>query len=420
MEDTMSYFHTLCMIIIAIVGKLCTCLIAGICFVTKYFKVAGLAKSKQRYENNKTDYDDLLYENTCLRNELMKYRQANAINVQRLNNIAKKHSCLCERLKIVIFRLTHQIPGKELADLFGYSRRTITVWLSTFKRFGLLGLIPRGQLPWSSKFKTPVEIVQLVWKIHKDNPSWGRWKIAQSIWLLAVFISPSTVRNILKHPRPRWFRRRGKPKLPDIDNHTRRIKTTRTNQIWSIDLCAMMTGPYQTNILAILDHFSRKILYMTTFFGEPPDEWIINNLRSTFAEYGTPRAVITDHGGQFESIIFKRFLKICHVEHRQGRVGFPYSNGKIERFFLSLQKEVLNYYPILTYRKMVKLLPEYKIYYNQYRPHQSLDGAAPDYIYANNSLCYKIPEKIQKRISGNVNTVTFCDGLLKAYSLIVE
>lgn len=287
-----------------------------------------------------------------------------------------------------------------------------------FKRFGLLGIFPKGQLPWSSRFKTPVEIVQLVWKMHKDNPSWSRWKIAQAIWLLSVFISPSTVRNILKYPRPRWFRRRRKTKPPDIDNHTKEIKTTRTNQIWSIDLSSTMTGPYQVNILAILDHFSRKILHMAVFFGEPLDEWIINNLRSTFAEYNTPMAIIADHGGQFESVKFKLFLKNCRVEHRQGRAGLPYSNGKIERFFLSLQKDVLNYYPVLTYNKLSSLLIEYRTYYNQYRPHQSINGAVPENVYADNSLSYEIPDKLQKRITGRIKTTAFCDGLIRAYSLM--
>ena len=95
----------------------------------------------------------------------------------------------------------------------------------------------------------------------------------------------------------------------------------------------------------------------------------------------------------------------------------PYSNGKIERFFLSLQKEVLNYYPILTFKKLRSLLIEYKIYYNQYRPHQSINGGIPENIYTDNSLSYKMPDKIQKRMNDNVKTTTFCDSLIKAYSL---
>lgn len=189
-----------------------------------------------------------------------------------------------------------------------------------------------------------------------------------------------------------------------------------------------MTDPYQVNILAILDHFSRKALHMPTFFGEPPDEWVtlergqsplsLRNLRSTFAEYNTPMAIITDHGGQFESGKFKQFLKNSHVEHRQGRAGLPYSNGKIERFFLSIQNEVLNYYPILTFNKLNKILIEYKVYYNQYRPHQSVNGAVPCNVYFDNSLSYKIPDKIQKRIEDRIKTTTFCDDLIKTYSLM--
>lgn len=411
-------FYKLSALIFSALGKLIAKLITLISSIIKHFRIFQISKAEQICKNNPSEYDRILYENAQLRNELKTYKQAHTINLQRIHKLSGKHSCFCERLRIIIFRLTHNTSGKDLEDLFGYSFRTISNWLTLFNRFGLLGIFPKGQLPWSSRFKTPVEIVQLVWKIYKDNPSWGRWKIAQAIWLLSIFISPSTVKNILKYPRPRWFRRRRNPKPPDTDNHTKQIKTIRTNQIWSIDLCTVMTGPYQVNILAILDHFSRKILHMTTFFGEPPDEWIINNLRSTFAVYQAPLAIITDHGGQFESVKFKLFLRNCTVEHRQGRPGLPYSNGKIERFFLSLQKEVLNYYPMLTYNKLRSLLIEYRIYYNQYRPHQSINGAIPDSIYVDNSLSYEIPGKIQKRITGNIKTRTFCEGLIKAYSLV--
>ncbi|MDJ0764246.1 MAG: hypothetical protein QNJ97_14785 [Myxococcota bacterium] len=52
--------------------------------------------------------------------------------------------------------------------------------------------------------KTPNDIAQLVWDIVKDNPTWGRFRIANQLAVLRIFLAASTVRNILNRPRPRF------------------------------------------------------------------------------------------------------------------------------------------------------------------------------------------------------------------------
>ena len=50
--------------------------------------------------------------------------------------------------------------------------------------------------------KTPREIAELIWEVFRQNPLWGRWRIAMTLWGLGVFVAASTVRNILLRPRP--------------------------------------------------------------------------------------------------------------------------------------------------------------------------------------------------------------------------
>ena len=45
--------------------------------------------------------------------------------------------------------------------------------------------------------KTASEIAILIWEITKSNIDWGRVRIANQLALLNIFISASTVRNIL-------------------------------------------------------------------------------------------------------------------------------------------------------------------------------------------------------------------------------
>lgn len=51
--------------------------------------------------------------------------------------------------------------------------------------------------------KTPAEIAALAWEITRANLSWGRIRIANQLKLLNIFLSASTVRNILQRPKPR-------------------------------------------------------------------------------------------------------------------------------------------------------------------------------------------------------------------------
>ena len=50
--------------------------------------------------------------------------------------------------------------------------------------------------------KIPMEIASLIWEITKANVSWGRVRIANQLALLNIFLSASTVRNILNQPKP--------------------------------------------------------------------------------------------------------------------------------------------------------------------------------------------------------------------------
>ena len=83
--------------------------------------------------------------------------------------------------------------------------------------------------------------------------------------------------------------------------------------------------------------------------------------------------MITDHGSEFvnphhedrpgRDHEFERFLHNNDIEHALCKVGRPQSNGKIERFFQTYEK----------HRWRVGTLDEFLTFYNEERPHMSLD-----------------------------------------------
>nr|XP_029713868.1 uncharacterized protein K02A2.6-like [Aedes albopictus] len=72
-----------------------------------------------------------------------------------------------------------------------------------------------------------------------------------------------------------------------------------------------------------------------------PEVRILNNImtattirvcREYFSTYGIPSVLVTDHGVQFISEEFQRFLKMNGVYHKMGAPYHPATNGLAERF----------------------------------------------------------------------------------------
>ena len=99
-----------------------------------------------------------------------------------------------ERLLILWHIEAFQIPRRKVSRYFAIARSTLYRWLHKIE-----DKKPSG----TPVNKTPTEVATLVWEITKANLSWGRIRIANQLKLLGIFLSASTVRNILERPKPR-------------------------------------------------------------------------------------------------------------------------------------------------------------------------------------------------------------------------
>jgi putative transposase len=85
-------------------------------------------------------------------------------------------------------------------------------------------------------------------------------------------------------------------------------------------------------------------------FDSPTTENTLSVLQQGFAEYGTPREILTDRGTQFVAArdqehahhTFKVFLDQNGIKLIVATVKHPQTNGKIERFFGEVERELAN------------------------------------------------------------------------------
>jgi len=126
--------------------------------------------------------------------------------------------------------------------------------------------------------------------------------------------------------------------------------------------------------LAVEDDASRKILGMieTDARSGAASIQLLEEAREATASDGEILEVITDHGSEFYANKrddrgeadhqFESYLAENDIKQTLCKVGRPQSNGKIERFFQTYEKQ----------RWRFDSLDEFLGYYNQDRPHQSL------------------------------------------------
>ncbi|MEK7449821.1 MAG: integrase core domain-containing protein [Planctomycetota bacterium] len=351
-----------------------------------------------------------------LRDEVRRLKFANTVMRQELNRVKTKRPCLCKKLRIIYFKLRFSVSLRKAREYLPISKASVINYLNQLQG-GISNLVSRRRGYYTSPHRTPVRIASLIWEIHRDNPYWGRWKIALAIWKIGVYVSPSTVRNILNSPKPDYRSHHKKEKPVKA----RAINGQYPNHIWSIDLTTVYVWFKPLYILAVLDHYSRKVTVLTTTFN-PTAEWVIKKLKETILlcdkpRYyrGKPKHLISDYGTQFTAGDFKEFVKETGIHHRYAKISKANGNSKVERFFLSLKYEFLNLFLFFSQAKVDRLLKEYLVYYNEHRPHEALDGQTPEEVYLRKPR--DKPTKDAKIIKGKIEKMTLGEGLLNYYRL---
>lgn len=282
-----------------------------------------------------------------------------------------------ERLRILWFCEYFQVPRRRLRETLGVSRSSVHRWLKGLGK-GVLG----GRRPHREPAnKTPQKIVELVWEVFAQNPTWGRHRIAMTLWAMGVFLAPSTVRDILLRPRPE----EPIPAVQSVKKRRRgpvRITANSPNQTWSLDRTRVYRwGIWPTWVLVAVDHFSRKITAASVLYGSDGD-WVIEAVEDVFRRHGPPRTIISDQDPVFTGVAFRQLLHRWCVKQRFGTLGRRASVAVTERVILTLKAEWLRRVAIIRGTDhLEQLLSDFAAYYNGYRAHMTLGGAIPDVVH---------------------------------------
>jgi transposase InsO family protein len=152
-----------------------------------------------------------------------------------------------------------------------------------------------------------------------------------------------------------------------------------SNSLWQMDYTLL--GPRDW-LLVILDDASRLIVgYARTRNATAELAW--QTFLMAGERYGFPRQVLTDHGSQFTKVQYDaegyfdaklRGLEEergIEVQHIRSRVKHPQTGGKVERLFGTIKSKLRARWP--DGKKEFRSLDEIVRWYNEVKPHESLD-----------------------------------------------
>jgi putative transposase len=156
------------------------------------------------------------------------------------------------------------------------------------------------------------------------------------------------------------------------------------NQVWCADVCYIPMRRGFLYLVAIMDWHSRKVLSWRLSNTLEAD-FCVAALREALARYGAPEIFNTDQGCQFTSLEFTEVLKEAGVRISMDSKGRWMDNIMIERLWRSLKYESVYLHAFETGSEAKIGIGKWITFYNEQRPHSSLDDQTPDEAYCRNS-----------------------------------
>jgi putative transposase len=234
------------------------------------------------------------------------------------------------------------------------------------------------------------EIRDLIRRMSRENPTWGVPRIQAELHLLGYEIAESTVAKYrvrsCKPPSQNW----------------KSFLTNHAGQIVAIDFFTVPTVTF--NVLygfVVLLHDRRQVVHFNVT-AHPTAFWTAQQIIEAFPEETAPRFLLRDRD-QIYGEHFRSRVGGMGIEEVVTAVQSPWQNPYAERLIGSIRRECLDHLIVLGEGQLRQILREYFDYYNEARPHQSLEKNSP------------VPREIEPPAKGKIISVPQVGGLHHRY-----
>ena len=265
----------------------------------------------------------------------------------------------------------------EACEVASCSRATLFRWRDRLDADGLAGLLDAPRQ--GDRSDLPPELEQAI-LIVRMLSYWNSRRIAAEFGRRGIRVSHGQIDRLLARS---GTNRTSVPRVPGP-----RYERSRPNELWHIDLKGPFYLPTLTDgrrtchFVGLVDDFSRYLLGIRAI---PTREAIpvLETLAEAVELCGVPLELMTDNGTPFVAIVrtmlsrFQRTLTELAVHHIRTQIDTPWTNGKIESFWHTLQAEVLDRRQLADLAAADAAVTAYAAYYNYHRLHGEIGWRTP-------------------------------------------
>lgn len=277
--------------------------------------------------------------------------------------------------------------AKDFYDAHYLDRRVFLKYYNRYKQSGKPeDLLPRKRGPrWKTRRCIPYIEQKVIEQRHQGLNRFEIHRVLQRT-LKQYTPSPSGVYQVLR----RHDLNRLKPRMKEAKRH---IIKERAGQLGHIDT------HYLSKDLVVADRKRRYLVCLIDSCTRIAWAEVVDDIKALTVMFSVLRMLniidtnfsiqfeelLTDNGPEFgpkgseskQEHPFERMLIELGIKHRHTRPYRPQTNGKVERFWRTLNDDLLEETTFETETEFKKELEQYIYYYNHERPHQALNGKTP-------------------------------------------
>jgi putative transposase len=241
---------------------------------------------------------------------------------------------------------------------------TVVAWHRRgFARFWAHKSRPHGRPPLST------EVIELIERMTRENPTWRRRRIAAELAKLGHNVCKDTVAKYMP-------KRSGGPGRPASTTWGTFLRTHLAGTI-AIDFLTVPTVTFQVLYVFFVLSLERRCILHVNVTAHPYAAWAAQQIVEAVGPDANVVRLIRDRDGIYGAAFDAR-VRTLGLEQVRTAPRSPWQNGYAERFVGTLRRELLNDVVVLGERHLLHLVRQHARYYNEDRPHMSLDGDAPE------------------------------------------
>ena len=246
--------------------------------------------------------------------------------------------------------------------------------LSNRKACKLIG-ISRTTCQYKAKPKDDTELQDALTALTSKHVAIGYWQCCYRLWNKGYLWNHKRIYRVYTDMKLN-IRRRSKKRLPERIKQALMVPSA-PNQVWSIDFMSdSLVDGRKFRLFNVIEDFNRESLAIEVDTSLPSLR-VIRVLEQLIAERGKPANIRCDNGPEFISHKLDQWCTDRKITLQFIQPGRPMQNAYIERKNGSIRRELLNAYLFYSLSEVRSLKEEWRLDYNQDRPHKSLGYKSP-------------------------------------------